>query len=58
MHNEFYQLLKADLQFTKDGSPILLHDYTIDRTSDKTGNIAYLTLSEALTLDVGSKFGY
>ena len=47
-----------DLQFTKDGHPVLLHDYTVDRTSDGTGEIKSLTLREAKALDFGIKYGW
>ena len=46
-----------DLHFTKDGHPVLLHDYTVDRTSDGTGEIKSLMLREVKTLDFGVKYG-
>ncbi len=43
---------EVDIHVTKDGVPVLLHDATIDRTSNGTGYIKYLTYAEA------SKYNY
>ena len=48
---------QVDLQFTKDGHPILIHDDTVDRTSNGTGTVQNMTLEEIKRLDVGAKFG-
>lgn len=48
--------VECDISFTKDNVPVLLHDETIDRTSNGTGNIADLTLAEARQYDYGSWF--
>ena len=50
-------VVEVDLTFTKDGHPVLLHDLTVDRTSDGKGRIDGMTLEEAKKLDFGSKFG-
>lgn len=42
-----FEWVEADVQLTADEIPVLLHDATIDRTSNGTGNIANLTLAEA-----------
>jgi glycerophosphoryl diester phosphodiesterase len=39
-------LIEMDLQQTKDGHLVILHDDTVDRTTDGTGKIADLTLTE------------
>ena len=39
-------LIEFDLRLTKDKVPVLLHDYTIDRTSDGTGMPGDYTLDE------------
>lgn len=49
--------IELDLYFTKDEHLIVMHDSTVDRTTDGTGKIADLTLAEIKTLDVGSWFG-
>lgn len=45
---------ECDVAFTKDGIAVLLHDATIDRTSDGSGNVAELTYEELLQYDFGS----
>lgn len=50
-----YKYVETDVAFTKDGVAVLLHDYTIDRTSTGSGNVADLTYRELLQYDFGSK---
>ena len=38
-----YKYVETDVAFTKDGVAVLLHDYTIDRTSNGTGNVCDYT---------------
>ena len=45
---------ECDVSFTKDGVAVLLHDTTIDRTSNGSGSIAELTYEELLQYDFGS----
>lgn len=52
-HNGF-TMVECDVSFTKDGYAVLLHDDTIDRTSNGTGNISELTLAEVKQYDFGS----
>ncbi|MEX2236042.1 MAG: glycerophosphodiester phosphodiesterase family protein [Dehalococcoidia bacterium] len=47
------QALEVDVWCTSDGTPVLLHDQTLDRTTNGTGNITDLTLVEAQALDAG-----
>ena len=49
-----FKMVECDVSFTKDGYAVLLHDATIDRTSNGTGNISSLTLEEVKTYDFGS----
>lgn len=46
--------VEADISFTKDGHAVLLHDDTIDRTSNGTGAINELTLEQVRQYDFGS----
>ncbi len=46
--------VECDVSFTKDGYAVLLHDDTVDRTSNGTGKINELTLGEVKALDFGS----
>ena len=45
---------EADVRFTKDGVPVLLHDSTVDRTSNGSGSVSNLTLEVLKTYDFGS----
>lgn len=47
-------ILEMDLRLTKDQQVVLLHDDTVDRTTNGTGNIADMTLAQAAALDAGS----
>ena len=49
-----YYYVECDVRFTSDGIPVILHDETIDRTSDGTGTLSSLTLAELETYDFGS----
>ena len=51
-----FKYVECDVQFTSDSVPVLLHDGTIDRTSNGTGNISSITLQTAQTYDFGSWF--
>ena len=46
-------VLDADMHMTADGALVLIHDETVDRTSDGTGAVRDLTLAELRTLDFG-----
>lgn len=48
------QMIEFDVALTKDGHPVLMHDATVDRTTDGSGAVADLTLEEILKLDAGS----
>jgi glycerophosphoryl diester phosphodiesterase len=45
-----------DLRFTAGSVPVLLHDTTVDRTTDGTGAVAAMSLAELRSLDAGSWF--
>ena len=45
-----------DMHMTKDGVLVLMHDQTVDRTTDGTGAIRDLTLAEVQRLDAGYRF--
>jgi glycerophosphoryl diester phosphodiesterase len=47
---------EVDVRATKDGALVCLHDATLDRTTDGTGDLAGLTLAEVRGLDAGGKF--
>jgi len=45
--------VEIDVQLTRDGHLVLMHDSTVDRTTNGTGNVADLTLDEIRRLDAG-----
>lgn len=49
------QMIEFDLLLTKDSVLVLMHDETVDRTTDGHGHVADLTLAEIRTLDAGVK---
>jgi glycerophosphoryl diester phosphodiesterase len=51
------QFVETDLQLTADGQVVLMHDDTVDRTTDGTGAVSALTLAEIRALDAGSWYG-
>lgn len=53
-----FDAVECDVSFTKDGVAVLLHDSTIDRTSNGSGNISSLTLEEVRAYDFGSWKSY
>ena len=48
-----FKYVECDVAFTSDGVPVLLHDRTIDRTSNGSGNISNLTYKQANQFDYG-----
>lgn len=48
--------IELDIWPAKDGTLIVCHDKTVDRTTDGTGAIADLTGPQLRTLDAGTKF--
>ena len=48
--------IELDVQFTSDSHIIVIHDETLDRTSDSTGPVSERTLEEIQSLDAGSWF--
>jgi glycerophosphoryl diester phosphodiesterase len=46
--------LEMDVQMTQDGELVVIHDETVDRTTNGTGRIADLTLAEIRALDAGN----
>jgi glycerophosphoryl diester phosphodiesterase len=49
-------LLEIDVQPTKDGECVVIHDPTVDRTTDGGGRVADLTLAQIQALDAGYRF--
>lgn len=51
------QMIEFDIHFSKDSALVIMHDDSVDRTSDGKGNIIDLTLQEIKQLDAGIKKG-
>ena len=49
-----FSMVECDVSFTKDGVPVLLHDKSVNRTSNGKGNIRDLTFDQVRQLDFGS----
>lgn len=49
-------VLEMDLQLTADEVVVLIHDETVDRTTDGTGRVRDMTLDEIKELDAGHYF--
>lgn len=47
-------MIEFDVHLTKDNEVVVIHDATVDRTTDGTGRVADLTLEELKKLDAGS----
>jgi glycerophosphoryl diester phosphodiesterase len=45
-----------DVEKTKDGQLVCIHDVSVDRTTNGTGEVSQLTLEEIRRLDAGSWF--
>jgi glycerophosphoryl diester phosphodiesterase len=54
--NEGAQMCELDVQATRDGAVVVMHDETVDRTTNGHGAVAQLTLAEIQRLDAGAKF--
>ncbi|WP_421383976.1 glycerophosphodiester phosphodiesterase [Bacillus salacetis] len=48
--------IEVDVQMTKDGKIVAMHDVTVDRTTNGTGRIKNLTYENLAVLDAGSWF--
>lgn len=47
-------MLELDVQFSQDGHAVVIHDPTVDRTTDGKGAVQSLTLAQLQRLDAGS----
>lgn len=50
-------MIELDLRMTKDGEIVVIHDPSVDRTSDGHGLVSDMTLAELKELDFGIKTG-
>lgn len=50
------QFIELDIRISADGTPVIIHDKTVDRTTNGTGIVGQLSLAELQQLDAGSWF--
>lgn len=48
--------VELDVHLSADGVPVVIHDFTVDGTTDGSGRVAELTLAQLKQLDAGSTF--
>jgi glycerophosphoryl diester phosphodiesterase len=48
--------LEIDVQLSADGIPVVIHDQTLERTTDRTGPVRSLTANELTRVDAGFRF--
>ena len=48
--------IEVDLSLTSDGEIVVMHDKTLDRTTDGAGPVSEMTLNEIRSLDAGAWF--
>jgi glycerophosphoryl diester phosphodiesterase len=51
------QVCELDVQLTNDGSLVVIHDETVERTTDGRGVVRSMTLNQIRRLDAGGRFG-
>ncbi len=57
MSYPFVQWMEIDVQLSKDGVPVVIHDDRVNRTTNGRGKVAELTAAELGRLDAGRWFG-
>ena len=48
--------IELDIHLSRDGVPVVIHDDTVDRTTNGTGKVESMTVDELQALDAGSWF--
>ncbi|MBR5460450.1 MAG: hypothetical protein IKV53_06240 [Clostridia bacterium] len=51
-------MIETDLHLTSDGVIVLIHDHTLDRTTDSTGPVCDKTLAEIKKINAGDKYHF
>ena len=49
-----FDMVECDVDFTSDNVPVIIHDSTVDRTSNGTGEVHSFTFEDIRKLDFGS----
>lgn len=48
--------IECDVHLSRDGEPVVIHDDTLDRTTDGTGPVASRTAADLSRVDAGARF--
>ena len=48
--------VELDVQLSRDGHAVVIHDFTVDATTNGSGNVSEMSLSQLKALDAGSWF--
>ncbi len=48
--------IELDTMLTADGIPVVIHDQSLERTTNESGNVSSMTVAEIKLLDAGSRF--
>lgn len=48
--------IECDVHLSRDGEVVVIHDDTLDRTTDATGAVARFTAAELASIDAGARF--
>lgn len=56
-HEEGARWVEFDVKLSADGHPIVIHDHTLERTTNGRGEVRAKTLAELQALDAGAWFG-
>jgi glycerophosphoryl diester phosphodiesterase len=51
------EVVELDVRRSRDGELVVIHDATVDRTTDGRGKVAEMTLGELRALDAGARHG-
>jgi glycerophosphoryl diester phosphodiesterase len=52
-----FRMVEFDVMLSRDGVPVLIHDETLARTTDGTGEVSAHDLAELMRLDAGGWYG-
>ena len=56
LENNSIDYIEIDVQLTKDGVPVLIHDFHVERTTNGIGNVEDFSFEQIRKLDAGSWF--
>jgi glycerophosphoryl diester phosphodiesterase len=51
------EMIECDVNITRDGKLVMIHDPTLDRTTNGSGRVSSVSWDEIQRLDAGAKFG-